>query len=288
MMGTASTGGAARLPRPPRPSSTISAPSSSSRDSIPARCTCLILLARRRHRRRTGQPSTMPASTASPRMVLLGIALWACVYAGGLHATMAGVILAVFIPMCPPPDLIALRAQASAILIAEASRGNEPLRHGPSLPSLRALDAIHGPRSTSPADRLLRTPARDRAGHPFRPCSLSPTPALHSPPERFSAMSRSCSRSWSAWRSASHWGWSSASALAVKLGLAVKPAEYSWRQLAGAGALAGIGFTMSLFIAGQTFHVEAELTAAKIAIFAVSILSAVAGTVILWICRNAG
>ena len=75
--------------------------------------------------------------------VLLGIALWACVYAGGLHATMAGVILAVFIPTRPPPDLIALRAQASAILIAEASRGNEPLHHGPSLPGLRALDAIH-------------------------------------------------------------------------------------------------------------------------------------------------
>ena len=35
--------------------------------------------------------------------VLLGIALWACVYAGGLHATMAGVILAVFIPTRPPP-----------------------------------------------------------------------------------------------------------------------------------------------------------------------------------------
>ena len=39
--------------------------------------------------------------------------------------------------------------------------------------------------------------------------------------------------------------------LAVKAGVAEKPASYSWRQLAGAGALAGIGFTMSLFIAGQ-------------------------------------
>ena len=44
-----------------------------------------------------------------------------------------------------------------------------------------------------------------------------------------------------------------ASWLAVKLGIAEKPAAYSWRQLAGAGALAGIGFTMSLFIAGQAF-----------------------------------
>ena len=44
-----------------------------------------------------------------------------------------------------------------------------------------------------------------------------------------------------------------ASALAVGLKVAVKPREYSWAQLAGAGALAGIGFTMSLFIAGEAF-----------------------------------
>src|SRR6188474_2805810 len=40
--------------------------------------------------------------------VLTGIALWACVHAGGLHATLAGVILAAFIPTRPPPDYRAL------------------------------------------------------------------------------------------------------------------------------------------------------------------------------------
>jgi Na+:H+ antiporter, NhaA family len=39
--------------------------------------------------------------------------------------------------------------------------------------------------------------------------------------------------------------------------LRVKPEAYSWRQLGGAGALAGIGFTMSLFIAGQAFSTPA-------------------------------
>jgi Na+:H+ antiporter, NhaA family len=34
------------------------------------------------------------------------------------------------------------------------------------------------------------------------------------------------------------------------VGVAVKAEAYSWLQLAGNGALAGIGFTMSLFIAG--------------------------------------
>ena len=68
-----------------------------------------------------------------------------------------------------------------------------------------------------------------------------------------------------------------AAAAVVRAGIAVKPAEYSWRQLAGAGALAGIGFTMSLFIAGQAFPSATDFSAAKIAVFAASNLSAVSG-----------
>jgi Na+:H+ antiporter, NhaA family len=73
-----------------------------------------------------------------------------------------------------------------------------------------------------------------------------------------------------------------ASWLAVKAGVAHKPAEYSWRQLGGAGALAGIGFTMSLFIAGQAFPAQADFDTAKIAVFAASLLSAVIGVAVLW------
>ena len=73
-----------------------------------------------------------------------------------------------------------------------------------------------------------------------------------------------------------------ASALAVRLGIATKPDEYSWRELIGAGALAGIGFTMSLFIASQAFPIETDFAAAKIAVFAASIASAILGVAILW------
>jgi len=73
-----------------------------------------------------------------------------------------------------------------------------------------------------------------------------------------------------------------AAAAAVRAGVAVKPTEYTWRELAGAGALAGIGFTMSLFIAGQAFPSATDFSAAKIAVFAASILSAVVGTALLW------
>ena len=58
--------------------------------------------------------------------------------------------------------------------------------------------------------------------------------------------------------------------------------KYSWRQLIGAGALAGIGFTMSLFIASQVFPTETDFAAAKIAVFAASIASAILGVAILW------
>jgi len=67
----------------------------------------------------------------------------------------------------------------------------------------------------------------------------------------------------------------------VRAGIAIKPAEYTWQQLAGAGPLAGIGFTMSLFIAEQAFPSAPGFSAAKIAMFAASVLSAAVGTALL-------
>jgi NhaA family Na+:H+ antiporter len=73
-----------------------------------------------------------------------------------------------------------------------------------------------------------------------------------------------------------------AAVAAVRLRLATKPEDYSWRQLAGAGALAGIGFTMSLFIARQAFPDTADFSAAKLAIFIASLLAAGLGSALLW------
>jgi NhaA family Na+:H+ antiporter len=73
-----------------------------------------------------------------------------------------------------------------------------------------------------------------------------------------------------------------ASWIAARTGLAVKPDAYSWRQLCGAGALGGIGFTMSLFIAGMSFPDPVNYAAAKIAIFLASMVAAAVGVLILW------
>jgi NhaA family Na+:H+ antiporter len=68
----------------------------------------------------------------------------------------------------------------------------------------------------------------------------------------------------------------------VRSGIAAKPAEYSWRQLCGAGALAGIGFTMSLFIAGASYPDSGDFAAAKIAIIVASLLAGSRGAANLW------
>lgn len=212
--------------------------------------------------------------------MLMGIALWACVYAGGLHATLAGVVLALFIPTRSPPDLRALAMQANSIMAAEARRGGEVLRHGPSAAAMRALDAIHD-RLESPADRLLRH-AGARSSYLVLPLFALANAGVAMTTDVVSGHQQLMLAIMAALVIGKPLGFVSACALAVWLGIAVKPAEYSWRQLAGAGALAGIGFTMSLFIAGQAFTVEADFAAAKIAVFAGSAASAVIGVTLLW------
>jgi NhaA family Na+:H+ antiporter len=72
-----------------------------------------------------------------------------------------------------------------------------------------------------------------------------------------------------------------ASWLAVRSGIASLPAGVSWRQIHGAGWLGGIGFTMSLFVAGLAFADEQLLTMSKLGIFTASFLAGIAGSAIL-------
>lgn len=70
--------------------------------------------------------------------------------------------------------------------------------------------------------------------------------------------------------------------LAVRLGLGALPEGARWRVLWGGGALAGIGFTMSIFIASLAFADPYQLDLAKIGIVAASLLSALLGILVLW------
>lgn len=68
--------------------------------------------------------------------------------------------------------------------------------------------------------------------------------------------------------------------LAVRSGFAVRPPDLSWRLVAGGGLLAGIGFTMALFIANLAFD-KSLIGSAKLGIFLASVVAALAGLVLL-------
>jgi NhaA family Na+:H+ antiporter len=184
------------------------------------------------------------------------------------------------IPTRPPADLNALLAQAAAVIHLEGSHAGEAMRPGPSEPALRTLDAIHD-RIEAPADKLLRSV------EPWSSYVVLPIFAL-----------ANAGVAWSLGVFEGHGrlmcaitlglvlgkpvGIVLAAWLAVLSGIADKPVAYSGRQLCGAGALGGIGFTMSLFIAGEAFPDRADYAAAKIAIFLASLIAGALGVLILW------
>lgn len=69
--------------------------------------------------------------------------------------------------------------------------------------------------------------------------------------------------------------------LAARTHLGVLPEDVSWRQIFGAAWLCGIGFTMSLFIDGLAFEDETLLSVSKIAILVASLASGICGCIVL-------
>ncbi len=70
--------------------------------------------------------------------------------------------------------------------------------------------------------------------------------------------------------------------IGIKTRISVLPGDTSWQQMAGTGMLAGIGFTMSIFIAGLSYTVPVVLDISKLSILAGSTLSALCGMGMLY------
>ncbi len=70
--------------------------------------------------------------------------------------------------------------------------------------------------------------------------------------------------------------------LAIKTGLAGLPQGVSWKLLSGAALLAGIGFTMSIFITNLAFNDQSVIVASKLAILVASFTAAIAGLMVLF------
>jgi NhaA family Na+:H+ antiporter len=208
-----------------------------------------------------------------------GLLLWAALHAAGVHPTLAGVLLALLIPTRPPANLNALLAQAEAVIANETRRGEAALRHGPSTPALQALDSIHD-RIESPADRLLRT-VEPWSSYLVLPLFALANAGLVVQAGLFDGHETLALAIGAGLVLGKPLGFLLASMLVMRAGLAERPSTFGAVHIAGAGALAGIGFTMSLFISGRAFPEAGDFAAAKAAVFLASALSAVIGCVIL-------
>jgi NhaA family Na+:H+ antiporter len=76
-------------------------------------------------------------------------------------------------------------------------------------------------------------------------------------------------------------------ALAVRQGVARLPEGCTWRHMIGVGCLAGIGFTMSLFIGSLAFESHELATSVRVGVIAGSLVSTAVGVLVLVTARGA-
>ncbi|UBV44823.1 Na+/H+ antiporter NhaA (plasmid) [Deinococcus taeanensis] len=193
----------------------------------------------------------------------LGVLLWFFVLKSGLHATIAGVLLAFAVPIRKPNPAGYLAALTNA---ARPGRGEVV---GARLRDLEDLLE----RAQSPLHRL------EHALHPFVTFLVLPVFALVNAGVTVTSgglgavslgvilgllVGKPLGVVGGAW-------------LAVRAGVASLPRRVTWMHMVGAGLLAGIGFTMSLFVSNLAFEDAALLTQAKLGVLLASVLAATLG-----------
>ena len=204
---------------------------------------------------------------------LLGIGLWLAFLNSGVHPTIAGILLAAIIPTRSPPYVRRLMAQTDTV-INRYEYGDSELREQALVRSLKTiLDRMEPPalrleHDLQPWVTYLILPifALANAGVPLggadglallNPVSLGIIFAL--------LLGKPIGVGIFAW-------------MATRIGVADKLADVSWRQFFSASILAGIGFTISIFIAQAAFEQDPGLLLnAKIGILAGSIIAALVG-----------
>ena len=220
---------------------------------------------------------------------LLGVVLWLFVLKSGVHATIAGVLLALTVParMRISEDEFLARADAS---LAEFRAADEPGRtvltnqgHQAALQALEsAADAAQAP--------LQRM---EHALHGLVAFMIMPVFALANAGVALGGEAGAAVRSPIAWGVVlglvigKPLGITLASYLAVRAGAADLPAGMAWHHVQGAGWLGGIGFTMSLFVAGLAFGDPAMLDIAKLGVLAASVTAGLVGYGLLRTGRRA-
>ncbi len=172
--------------------------------------------------------------------LVTGLVIWVCVLKSGVHATLAGVIVALFIPLNSRTD-----DQESPLKRIE--HGLAPWVAFGVMPVFAFANAGVALHSLSFGDLFAGIPLGILAGL---------------------FLGKQVGILGSIW-------------VAVKLGVSRLPEGVTWLQIYGVSALAGIGFTMSLFIGTLAFSDPDHAAAVRIGVLAGSILSAVLGYAVL-------
>ena len=209
---------------------------------------------------------------------LLGIGLWLAFLQSGIHATLAGVLLALTIPVRGKIRAQEFLARARSYLreFEHAGESDKRLLDKEQQEALQALEDA--------ADQI-QTPLQqlEHALHPWVTYAILPLFALANAgvvigPDIAAVLGNRISLGVLAGLVlGKQVGVSLAAWLAVKARLTELPRGITWAQIYGTGWLAGIGFTMSLFISGLAFNEEANLEAAKTGILAASLIAGVVG-----------
>ena len=205
---------------------------------------------------------------------LLGILIWVGFHESGVHATIAGVLLGLLTPARPY-----LGSSFGAVLLERTSA----LLHGESWETQphRAADLRRHLRITretvSPLDYLIH------ALHPWVAFVIMPLFALANAGVPIAAADLGSPVAWAVVLGlvvGKPLGILAAVWLALRLRIAELPTGVTWRHIIGGGFLAGIGFTMALFIAGLALE-DDLLNAAKVGVLVGSVISAVVGMILL-------
>ncbi len=203
----------------------------------------------------------------------LGVLVWLAFLKSGVHATIAGVILGLLTPArtyLSEGAFVSLLDQVRQIL-----QGDSP--HEPHRADMVRRIQWAARETISPLEYLEQTL------HPWVALGIMPIFALANAgvPFHFGDLAASVSLAvMLGLMIGKPVGILLFSWLSVRIGIAELPKGVDWRALTGAGFLAGIGFTMALFIAGLALT-GPLLDTAKIGILTGSVLSAALGMALL-------
>lgn len=213
--------------------------------------------------------------------MILGIGLWLAFLKSGVHATIAGVLLAMTIPSKARINCQEFVEHSRAILndleIASACQGDINETQQAALQALEKTVQY----AEAPLQRIEHTL------HPWVSYLIIPIFPLANAGVTFdngvsSALTHPISLGIAAGLIlGKQLGISSMVWLAVKSKLSDLPSGVTWQQIYGASWLAGIGFTMSLFIASLAFGDTPLLSISKVGILAASLIAGVVGWAIL-------